>query len=191
MKIGVDNLSKTLTISELAEKANIAESTVRRYLHNFRIFFNNLGGTRGKRYDESAVKILIRIKNLFDQGYDTEKAISILSHEFTVVLDGDNSGDNHENKHEITDVPMFATAEDVAEIKAALEEQKVFNQLLLEKLTEQDMYIRRSMEKRDALLVESLRTIQAEKMAIAETAASEDKQDEKKPSFFGRLFGKN
>lgn len=174
-------MGKTFTISEIAEKANIAESTVRRYLHNFRIFFKNLGGTRGKRYDESAVKVLIRIKNLFDQGYDTEKAIDILSHEFTVILDGDSS----ENKHEITDVPTFATAEDMAEIKAALEEQKAFNQLLLEKLTEQDMYIRNSMEKRDQLLVESLRAIQEEKRVIAETAATEAPV---KKSLFQRLF---
>lgn len=190
MMIGVDNLSKTLTISELAEKANIAESTVRRYLHNFRIFFNNLGGTRGKRYDESAVKVLIRIKNLFDQGFDTEKAISILSHEFTVVLDGEND----EDKQEITDVPTFATSEDVAEIKAALAEQKVFNQLLMEKLTEQDRYIKESMNKRDKLLLESLRAIQSEKLEIAETAASEEMEKvktgtpEKKRSFFLRLF---
>lgn len=187
---GVDNLSKTLTISELAEKANIAESTVRRYLHNFRIFFNNLGGTRGKRYDESAVKVLVRIKNLFDQGFDTEKAISILSHEFTVVLDGEND----EDKQEITDVPTFATSEDVAEIKAALAEQKVFNQLLMEKLTEQDRYIKESMNKRDKLLLESLRAIQSEKLEIAETAASEEMEKvktgtpEKKRPFFLRLF---
>lgn len=189
MKIRGDNLSKTLTISELAEKANIPESTTRRYLHNFRIFFNNLGGTRGRRYDESAVKILKRIKNLFDQGFDTEKSISILSHEFTVILDGDND----ENKHEITDVPTFATAEDMMEIKAALSEQKVFNQLLLEKLTEQDMYIKESMDKRDKLLVESLRSIQDEKRAIAETAASDEMEDvktetPKKKSFLQRLF---
>ena len=190
MKIGVDNLSKTLTISELAEKANIPESTTRRYLHNFRIFFNNLGGTRGKRYDESAVKVLKRIKNLFDQGFDTEKSISILSHEFTVILDGEND----EDKHEITDVPTFATAEDMMEIKAALAEQKVFNQLLLEKLTEQDNYIKNSMNKRDALLIESLRAIQSEKQAIAETAASDEMEKvetvapEKKRPFFLRLF---
>ncbi len=176
-------MSKTLIISELAERSNIPESTVRRYLHNFRIFFNNLGGTRGKRYDESAVKVLIRIKNLFDQGYDTEKAISILSTEFIVILDGDSG----EDKHEITDVALFATSEDMAEIKAALEEQKAFSQLLMKKLDDQNNYIRNSMEKRDALLMESLRAIQDEKLAIAESAASEDK----KPSFFGRLFGKN
>jgi DNA-binding transcriptional MerR regulator len=169
------------TITELAEKTSIPDTTVRRYIQKFSDFFMYKGGSRSRRYEESAIKILIRVKNLFDNGYETEQVDAILRKEFSMIIDGDKQEENDKT-------PALATAEDVAEIKESLKEQKEFNKLLLERLEQQDRYIKESLESRDRTLMESLRTIQEEKQARIETAASMEKE-EKKKGFLSRLFG--
>ena len=180
-------MKEWLNIQELAERTLVPDTTVRRYISKFSTYFVAKGGARSKRYEDSGVKVLIRIKQLYDDGLETDEVDRVLSQEFAVVMDGDKEQEESEK----TVTPTLATVEDIAAIMDALKQQQDFNKLLIEKMAEQDRYIRNSMEKRDALLMESLRTIQDEKLAIAEAAASNEGKDEKKPSFFSRLFGKN
>ncbi len=177
-------MKEWLNIQELADETSIPDTTCRRYISKFNSYFVSKGGARSKRYEDSGVKVLIRIKQLYDDGYESDGVDRFLRKEFAVVMDGDNEQEQAEK----VATPTLATVEDIAEIMDALRKQEDFNKLLIERLAEQDRYIRNSMEKRDALLLESLKAIQEEKRAIAETAASEDKKDEKKPSFFSRLF---
>lgn len=178
-------MKEWMNINELAERTLIPDTTVRRYISKFSTYFVSKGGARSKRYEDSGVKVLIRIKQLYDDGFESDEVDRVLRKDFAVVVDGDNEQEQAEKAV----VPTLATVEDIAKIMDALKQQQDFNKLLIEKLAEQDRYIKESMEKRDKQLLDSLRAIQDEKLAIAESAASDEtKKEEKKPSFFSRLF---
>lgn len=178
-------MSKYLTIAEIAEQADIPNSTCRRYLASFEAFFLVKGGSRLKKYEAGAVDILKRIKDLYENGMDTNEIHNVLINEFPLVVNGD---EQQESNEQASTVPTLATSEDISEIKQALEQQKQFNEMLLKKLDEQNEYIKQSLERRDKQLLESIRAIQEQKQAQIETAISQQKQEKK--SFFARLFGK-
>lgn len=118
--------------------------------------------------------MLVRIKNLYDSGHETEQADKILRNEFATITDQEESKEKEEN------LPTLATAEGIKEIKEALTQQQDFNKRLLAKLDQQEKHIKESIEKRDRQLMETLNTMQEEK----EPATSNEN-----PSFFKRLFG--
>lgn len=174
-------MKEWLSINQLAEQTLIPDTTIRRYIVKFPDYFQHKGGSRSKRYEDTAIKVLIRIKSLYDEGLETEQVDGFLKSEFPLVIDGDKVEDKTLEKAQL---PMLATAEDMTEIKEALNEQMKFNKLLLEKLSVQERYIKESLEKRDQLLIESIRAVQEEKKAILETAS----EKENRLSFFQRLF---
>lgn len=180
------------SINELAEKTNIPDTTVRRYISKFPDFFLHKGGTRSRRYEETAVKVLVRIKNLYDIGYETEQVDEVLRKEFAMVIDGDNVGDSVEKAV----APTLATAEDMTEIRQALEEQRefnkqqqAFNEALIAKLNAQENYIKESLVKRDQALLEEMRHRLDEQKAVAELAATVELEKKNKSTFWSRLFG--
>ncbi|MEK4886437.1 MerR family transcriptional regulator [Bacillus sp. FSL W8-0223] len=177
-------MSEYLTIAELAEQAGIPNSTCRRYLANFEAFFVVKGGSRLKKYEVEAVNVLKRIKQLYDEGKDTNEIRNILANEFPLVI---NHDDQRETSEKVANTPTLATSEDVEEIKKALEEQKKFNEMLLKKLDEQNRYIKESLEKRDRQLMESLNQALEIRQARIEAAAAEKEQPK---GFFARLFSK-
>lgn len=184
------------SVKELAEKTNIPDTTIRRYIDKFNDFFIFKGGSRSRRYEDTAIKILIRIKTLFDGGYESEQVHEVLQKEFPMVVD---DGKNEQTSE--SSMPALVTAEDFNELKRAQKEQQEMNKLLLEKmeaqeqfnkalleqLKKQETYIRESLEKRDQSLMETMRVIQEERKMLLEVAA--DQEREKKKGFFSRLFG--
>ncbi|MFS0621776.1 MerR family transcriptional regulator [Priestia megaterium] len=187
-------MKEWLTIKELSEKTGIPDPTIRRYIDKFGNFFTYKGGSRSKRYEEVAVKILIRIKSLYGDGYETDRIDSILRREFAVTI----SDDGMTKDENTAATPTLATGEDILEIKKALEEQREFNRqqqefnkTLIEKLNHQEAYIKESLQKRDKQFMEHIRDMQEERKVFLETAASLEKsKDERKLSFFEKLFGK-
>lgn len=175
-------MKEWFTITELAEKTNIPDTTIRRYIQKFPDFFHFKGGSRSKRYEEISIKILVRIKNLFDGGFETDQVDATLRSEFPMVVDGDKQEEKE------TKTPALATAEDIAEIKEALKAQAEFNKRLVEKLDNQERYIKESIEKRDHLLVESIRQFQEEKkQLLIETAAA--REEESQTPWYKKIFG--
>lgn len=172
-------MSNYLTIAELAEQADIPNSTCRRYLSTFEAFFLVKGGSRLKKYEQRAVDILKRIKHLYDDGLESNEIHSVLVGEFPLVIDGDEQRESDESPV----VSALATSEDVKEIKQALEDQKVFNQQLLEQIKQQQEYIKQSLDRRDQELLKAIRESQ---QAQLEVAASE--KEEPKKGFFARWF---
>jgi DNA-binding transcriptional MerR regulator len=172
-------MKKWLSIIELAEETNIPDTTIRRYISKFPHFFSYKGGTRAKRYENTSIKVLVRIKNLFDEGYETDLVESTLKNEFALIIDN-----NHATEKKAVN-PVLATAEDLLQIKKALVEQREFNELLIQKLNNQETYIKESLERRDRLLVDSLRAIQEERKAELEIAVQKER-----PGFFKRLFSR-
>lgn len=172
-------MAEWLTIAELAERTDIAESTVRRYLNNFENFFLDTGGKRSKRFEGAAVKVLIRIRELYEKGYESAEVRRVLSQEFSLIIDSESSDNSRENKDENIAVTEFSTAEDVAAIRELLEEQRNFNKTLLELLHQQENRIQQ-ME------------IQHSQGAATTAAIGKPEEVEletpKKKSFFQRLF---
>src|SRR3954454_25177340 len=168
-------MSKYLTIAELAEQADIPNSTCRRYLTSFESFFLVKGGSRLKKYEASAVDVLKRIKQLYEEGQDTNEIHNSLVSDFPLVV----NDDEHEKKEQAVTVPGLATSEDIAEIKKALDEQKQFNQTLLEQLEEQYLYYEKKFEelKHDREFVSSLKnSMEQRKIESAEHQNKTDKQ---------------
>jgi len=185
-------MKEWLSIKEMAEKTKIPDPSIRRYIEKFSSFFTHKGGARSKRYEDTGLKVLLRIKQLYDEGYETDGIDGILRKEFAVIIDDDSVGENVEKA--VT--PTLATAEDMAEIKKALEEQRefnkqqqVFNQALIEKLNAQENYIKESLVKRDQQLLESMKQSMKEQQAVAEMAATVEREQKVKSSFWSRLFG--
>jgi DNA-dependent RNA polymerase auxiliary subunit epsilon len=167
-------MSKYLTIAELAEQADIPNSTCRRYLTSFESFFLVKGGSRLKKYEASAVDVLKRIKQLYEEGQDTNEIHNSLVNDFPLVV----NGDEQEKNEQAATVPGLATSEDIAEIKKALDEQKQFNQTLLEKLEEQHLYYEKKFEelKHDREFVSSLKNSMEQRKI--ESAEHQNKTDE-------------
>lgn len=188
-------MKKYYTIKELAKETGIAESTARRYISNFEDFFTYQGGSRSRKYEETAIKVLARIKILFDSGYETTGVHAALMAEFPLIVDDDQAEQDSK-------APALATAADVEEIKEQLKQYKEFNRVLIERLDNQD----RKLEERDRQLLETLEALKQQTMALAEpreekseevaeveTEAKEETKEEtaekqEKPSLWQRIF---
>lgn len=165
-------MNKYLTIAELAELTDIPNSTCRRYLTAFEAFFAVKGGSRLKKYEAEAVNILKRVKYLYDEGLESHEIFDALKSEFPLVV---NDEEQRETSEQAPTVPSLATSEDISEIKEALEQQKQFNQALVEQMKQQQEFYEKKFEelKYDRELVSSLReSMQQRKL---ESAEHEDK----------------
>lgn len=170
-------VNKYLTITEIAEQTDIPNSTCRRYLSTFEAFFMFKGGSRLKKYESSAVNVLKRIKGLYEEGLESHEIFDVLKNEFPLVVNGDEQ--QREMNEESPTVPGLATSEDIAEIKKALDEQKQFNQALLQEMKQQHLYYEKKFDelKRDRELVSSLRqSMEQRKLESAEHENKTTKQ---------------
>lgn len=169
------------TVGELAEKTGIAEPTLRRYITKFHPYFTSKGGNRAKKYKATAIPILVRIKALYDAGYETAGLADIIRREFPVIIHDNKDSETEESQS----APVLATTEDVAELKKILTEvnqklakQEEFNTLLIQKLEDQNRYIKESLENKAPLFLEK-------KMDEEEAAKP---VEESKKGFWNRLF---
>ena len=169
------------TVGELAEKTGIAEPTIRRYITKFHPYFISKGGNRAKKYDPTAIPILVRIKTLYDAGYETAGLADVIRHEFPVIISDNKRGETEGSQS----APALATTEDVAELKRVLTEvnqklarQEDFNALLIQKLEDQNRFIKESLENRTPLFLE--------KVADEEEGAKPAKESKK--GFWSRFF---
>lgn len=145
------------TVGELAEKTGIAEPTLRRYITKFHPYFISKGGNRAKKYKATAIPILVRIKALYDAGYETTGLVDVIRREFPVIIHDNQRGETEENQY----LPVLATTKDVAELKKLLTDvnqklakQEEFNSLLIQKLEDQNRFIKESLENKASLFLE-------------------------------------
>jgi len=195
-----------LTITELAEETKIADSTIRRYLHTYTVFFKHDGNVRGRRYEKNAIKVLNRIRELYEKGYDNRKVHSFLEEEFTVILDSEkvknDSGNSHENSQEDSEKSPYIAirSEDLEGIKLALAEQKEFNKVLLGILQRQEMTIQKQAvmirelvedQEKERLLLSTIEEMAATKTETDTEGRIEEVVQEKpkKKGFLQKIFG--
>lgn len=175
-------MSKYLSIAEIAELADIPNSSCRRYLADFEAFFMVKGGSRVKKYEATAVDILKRIKQLYDDGMGTTEIHSVLVNEFPLVVDGEKL----ERKEEAAaHVPGLATSEDIEGIKQAFRDEfmNMKNELREEIKQEFQNVLEEKMQhfQRDAELRRITQT--TKEKTIEEVAAAKEKK-----GFWARLF---
>jgi len=108
---------KWLYVVDLADRADLPESTTRRYITRFDAFFRSDDKARGRRYHPDSIAILKRIKSLYDAGSQTDEISDILSGEFPMVI---TKGE--EEQQVPPPVAPYATKEDIQTLYAVLEE---------------------------------------------------------------------
>jgi hypothetical protein len=111
----------------------------------------------------------------------------------TVSNEGESVPIQHMVSNGNESVPIHV-ADELKRLNGRLEqqyfEQKEFNKVLLEKLEQQERYINEKLDKRDTILVESLKLSMEERKAIVEAAVTMEKEEKDKKGFFANLFGK-
>lgn len=159
-----------MTVSEVSEKVNIPVETIRRYIrsHSVHLKVKKLG----KKYyiHESSLTVIEQIRALYDRGKNVDEVEGNLSASgipmtITVKNDDDESMTVH-------------VADELKGIKKELQEQRQFNQTLLEKLEQQHVYYQQKFEelKYDREFVSSLR--QSMQQRKLESAEHENKTNE-------------
>lgn len=162
-----------LYVVEIEKQTGIPDATIRRYIrthgHHLQI------KKRGKSYliaNESLTGIK-KIRELYDKGKqseDVEEILRRMNMPVTITVTDDEK--------EVT----ISASEVLVQLQKDMNEQKKFNQSLLETLQKQQDYINQKLEERDRKLIESLREFSEAKKEIASG------KEEKKKGFFTRLF---
>ncbi|CDO05229.1 hypothetical protein BN988_03819 [Oceanobacillus picturae] len=154
-------MEKWLSISELSELTKIPETTIRRYVSKFRDYFRYDTRGRTKKYHPDTITILKKIAALYNEDYQAPEIDDILAQQFPFVVEEQPS--NHQP-------PVKTVEQQFEEFK---EQQEQFNHKVLEKLQEQQDYIKNSIDRRDSELLSAIKQIQETKKEIA--AAKEKK----------------
>lgn len=174
-----------LSVTEISEKMGIPVETIRRYIRSHGVHMKVKKIHKRYVVHNESMTVFQQIRELYSDGKnveEVEQTLSIRGIPMTVTVQVDNDESMTVN-----------VVDELLELKRMLQEQKNFNNeqvnfnnQLLERLDKQQTYIKESLEKRDQLLLESIRSVQEEKKALLEIAAA--KESEKKKGFFSRLF---
>lgn len=107
-------MNEFVSIADLADLADIPNSTCRRYLTTFEPFFVSKGGNRLKKYEVTAVAILKRIKAFYDDGMDTNEIFDTLTREFPIIHE---ISDEEGKELGPSNYPALATTEDLLDFR--------------------------------------------------------------------------
>lgn len=177
-----------LSVTEISEKIGIPVETIRRYIRSHGVHMKVKKIHKRYVVHDESMTVFQQIRELYADGKNVEEVEQTLSNRgipitVTVQVDDDES-------------VTVNVADEILGLKRMLEEQKKFNEdqmnfnkQLLERLDQQQIYIKESLEKRDQILLESIRTVQEEKKALLEIAAAQEGNKNRK-GFFSKLFGK-
>lgn len=197
-------MEEWLDVMQLAKQTNLPDTTVRRYLQKFNQFFTYKGGKRSRRYESSAIRVLLRIKALYAEGFETAEVAKTLNNEFPVVIDGEET----EAKLDNAGLPALATAEEMAELKETLakqndliqtlirdnEEQKRFNESLLKALSSKEQQEINQKLLQELAELKQHQQLMLESLPEKEEAKEEQKEvaavpaNEEKKGFWSKFF---
>ncbi|MCP3763682.1 helix-turn-helix domain-containing protein [Domibacillus sp. A3M-37] len=156
-----ENLSENLeemrlTVKEAAKQVNESPSVVRNWMRELKTHIPTVQGENGYHYfDKPALERLMLIQKL-----NREQNYSIKQIEYYFA-----TGETKAEPEEMEERSSGDIRKDLDTILERLERQEQFNQALVMKLDEQQQYIKDSLNKRDQLLLESLKNTQDAKKA--------------------------
>lgn len=157
-------MEEWLSISQLSNKTEIPESTVRRYTNKFDKFFRYEKRSRGKKYHPESLEVLNRIATLYNDELQADEIEERLARDFPFAVAVESEREKS--------TPIKSIERQFQEFK---EQQEQFNKELLENLLKQQEYINNSIKKRDQELLKVLEEAQQTRKEIA-AAKQEDKK---------------
>ncbi|MFP7737973.1 DUF3967 domain-containing protein [Priestia aryabhattai] len=202
---------KEYATRDIANIVNIAEPTVRKYAQSLEkagyIFVKNEHGYR--IFTDKDIFTFNEMKNLsMKHGLPTKKVVDMIMMNLKEQNEGsiphvsevDTVVKKPSEQEKTTDIAqyderfnsMFERLEQLDKLddmQKQLDKQNEFNQLLMERLEQQQKYIDEKIEKRDKQFIDAIRESQETKKLIASALEQREKEEQNK-GFFARLFGK-
>ncbi|MFP3668265.1 MerR family transcriptional regulator [Priestia sp. SIMBA_032] len=180
-------MTKWLSVKELSEETNIPISTIRRYIDKFQYFFIQKEDHRPKQYEAAAVTVLLKIKQLYDEGYQAEEINESLQKEFSLTASEDQAAVSLEEDEDKEDIENTAETADQPE---ADDQQPTPSELPVQPSPQQEPDTKQILQEKDKQLIQSLRKSLREQQAISELveASKESSVVGKKRSILKRLF---
>ncbi|MCQ9283295.1 MerR family transcriptional regulator [Priestia megaterium] len=175
-------MTKWLSVKELSEETNIPTSTIRRYIDKFEDFFIQKENHRPKQYEAVAATVLLKIKQLYDEGCQAEEINEALQKEFSLTTSEDQAAVSLDEDKEDT-----AEAADQPE---ADDQQPTPPEQPVQPSPQQEPDTKQILQEKDKQLIQSLRKSLREQQAISELveASKESSVVGKKRSILKRLF---
>ena len=175
-------MTKWLSVKELSEETNIPTSTIRRYIDKFEDFFIQKEDHRPKQYEAAAATVLLKIKQLYDEGCQAEEINEALQKEFSLTTSEDQAAVSLDEDKEDT-----AEAADQPE---ADDQQPTPPEQPVQPSPQQEPDTKQILQEKDKQLIQSLRKSLREQQAISELveASKESSVVGKKRSILKRLF---
>lgn len=177
----MEGTEKPISPKDVHVSLGIGDSTLRKWCLALEAQDYQFSRTDNNRrvFFENDMAVLRQFRNLVQvQNFSIENAAIIVVSKHKEDASLQTNGENN--------VPALRDSNEViGKLLDYIEHQEEFNKQLLKRLDEQQKYIEERLDKRDSLLLESIRETQETKKLIA--AAQEEQQ---KKGFFSRLFGK-
>ncbi|MBY0029723.1 MerR family transcriptional regulator [Priestia aryabhattai] len=180
-------MTKWLSVKELSEETNIPTSTIRRYIDKFQYFFIQKEDHRPKQYEAAAATVLLKIKQLYDEGYQAEEINESLQKEFSLTASEDQAAVSLEEAEDKEAIENTAEAADQPE---ADDQQPTPSELPVQPSPQREPDTKQILQEKDKQLIQSLRKSLREQQAISELveASKESSVVGKKRSILKRLF---
>ncbi|MEI2388933.1 MerR family transcriptional regulator [Priestia megaterium] len=180
-------MTKWLSVKELSEETSIPTSTIRRYIDKFQYFFIQKENHRPKQYEAAAATILLKIKQLYDEGCQAEEINEALQKEFSLTTSEDQAAVSLEEAEDKEDTENTAEAADQPE---ADDQQPTPSEQPVQSSPQQEPDTKQILQEKDKQLIQSLRKSLREQQAISELveASKESSVVGKKRSILKRLF---
>ncbi|WP_226701408.1 MerR family transcriptional regulator [Priestia aryabhattai] len=180
-------MTKWLSVKELSEETNIPTSTIRRYIDKFQYFFIQKEDHRPKQYEAAAATVLLKIKQLYDEGCQAEEINEALQQEFSLTTSEDQAAVSLEEAEDKEDTENTAEAADQPEVD---DQQPTPPEQPVQPSPQQEPDTKQILQKKDKQLIQSLRKSLREQQAISELveASKESSVVGKKRSILKRLF---
>ncbi|WJD79227.1 MerR family transcriptional regulator [Priestia megaterium] len=180
-------MTKWLSVKELSEETSIPTSTIRRYIDKFQYFFIQKEDHRPKQYEAAAATVLLKIKQLYDEGCQAEEINEALQKEFSLTTSEDQAAVSLEEAEDKEDTENTAEAADQPE---ADDQQPTPPEQPVQSSSQQEPDTKQILQEKDKQLIQSLRKSLREQQAISELveASKESSVVGKKRSILKRLF---
>ncbi|MGV4964799.1 MerR family transcriptional regulator [Priestia aryabhattai] len=180
-------MTKWLSVKELSEETSIPTSTIRRYIDKFQYFFIQKEDHRPKQYEAAAATVLLKIKQLYDEGCQAEEINEALQKEFSLTTSEDQAAVSLEEAEDKENTENTAEAADQPE---ADDQQPTPPEQPVQPSPQQEPDTKQILQEKDKQLIQSLRKSLREQQAISELveASKESSVVGKKRSILKRLF---
>jgi len=180
-------MTKWLSVKELSEETSIPTSTIRRYIDKFQYFFIQKEDHRPKQYEAAAATVLLKIKQLYDEGCQAEEINEALQKEFSLTTSEDQAAVSLEEAEDKEDTENTAEAADQPETD---DQQPTPPEQPVQPSPQQEPDTKQILQEKDKQLIQSLRKSLREQQAISELveASKESSVVGKKRSILKRLF---